>query len=88
MSAFDYWRELQLASPERSDRLDPVAERARWQQMAASYSRNALHTNAPAFVEAITALVQPNAAGDILKLFEHRLGVGIVEAEATLAPRR
>src|SRR5262245_23595578 len=59
MNAFDYWRQLQLASLERSHRLDPEAERARWRQMASGYNRNALHVNAPAFAEAVAALVRP-----------------------------
>ncbi len=59
MNAFDYWRELQLTSVERAGRLDPAAEQARWRPMAASYNRNALHVSAPAFAEAVAALVQP-----------------------------
>lgn len=59
MDAFAYWRELQLASPERSRRLDPEVERSRWRRMAAAYNRNALHTSAPHFADTIAALVQP-----------------------------
>jgi SAM-dependent methyltransferase len=59
MNAFDYWRELQLTSPERAVRLDAEAERARWQRMAPAYNRNALHVNAPAFAHAIAAMVRP-----------------------------
>ena len=57
MNAFDYWRDLQLASVERSARLDSEPERSRWRRMAATYNRNALHGNAPAFADAIAAMV-------------------------------
>jgi SAM-dependent methyltransferase len=59
MNAFDYWRELQLASPDRAGRLDAEGERARWRQTAAAYNRNALHVTAPAFAQHVAALVQP-----------------------------
>ncbi len=35
-----------------------------------------------------TTLVEPKAAGDILRLFEHQLGAGVMEFAATLATRR
>jgi 6-phosphofructokinase 2 len=35
-----------------------------------------------------TSLVQPKAAADILRLFEHELGAGVLEVAASLAARR
>ncbi|MGH2599108.1 MAG: class I SAM-dependent methyltransferase, partial [Dehalococcoidia bacterium] len=58
MNAFGYWRELQLASRDRADRLDPSIERARWRTLAGAYDRNALHTSAPEFARRVAEEIQ------------------------------
>ena len=58
LNAFTYWSELQRASLERGYHLDAVRERARWQELARDYNRNALHTSAPGFVAHVAGLVR------------------------------
>ena len=58
LNAFTYWSELQRASLERGYYLNAVRERARWQELARDYNRNALHTSAPEFAAHVAGLIR------------------------------